>query len=251
MPARLEPVFRYPPMTPKQATAYKQLRKQALAELDGVEIVPKGTLAVFGRMCQLASAMIEVADGEDKDGFTREVVSMTLPSSKADDLLDYLKDHEGSLVVAANSPALIGLAERKLNAAKITTCKIIGGMSAEEKDQAAKWFQDGTCRVAFINQAGAEAITLTRSATVFFMQPEPGFRAREQKIGRVDRIGQDRPVQVVNSITPGTVEQQLYELGTQREERATQVTRDADLMRWIIAPGQPAAEDRQEVLDLE
>lgn len=237
---RLEPEFRYPEMTPAQSRAYKALRKEAMADLDGATIVPDNSAVKFGRMCQLASSSIVLEDGEDRDGFTRQIVELALPSSKADDLLDFLGDHPEPLVVTCNSPRLVGLCEKKLDAAKITHCKIVGGMSDEDKHAANRLFQDGRCQVIFITSAGSEAIDLTVSPTILFLQPDPSYLSREQKIGRVDRIGQTRPVRVVYSISPGTVEQRLYTLGTEKQERAASVVRDPDLMRWIIGESEPA-----------
>jgi SNF2 family DNA or RNA helicase len=234
MPARLEPVFRYPEMTPGQARVYKQLKKELLADIDGYTMVPALSVTKFGRLCQLAASSIELVDGEDRDGFTTQKVELTLPSSKVDDLMEFLSDNPGQLVVAASSPRLIELAERKLAAAKISHCKIVGGMSEGDKYQAARWFQDGQCRVIMITDAGGESITLTAADTIYFLQPEPSFLKRDQKISRVDRIGQPNAVRVVYSITPGTVEERLFQLGNDKEERAGSVTRDADLLKWIV-----------------
>jgi hypothetical protein len=244
MPPRLPPVFRYPEMSPAQARPYRQLAKEMLADLEGAVVVPANYGVRFSRLCQLACSGIEVADGEDQDGFTQPVVGLTLPSSKVDDLVDFLDDNPGSLVVAANSPKLVELAERKLSEKKITNCKVVGGMSNDAQDQSVLWFQEGKCRVIFITAAGAEAITLTAADTIYFMQPDPVYLSREQKIGRVDRIGQRSAVRVVYSIAPGTVEERLYKLSEEKQSRAEAVTRDADLLRWMIA----GDGDRQEAM---
>jgi SNF2 family DNA or RNA helicase len=235
-PDRLPPVFRYPVLPPAQRKLYKQLKAEMEGELDnGTSLVPANTAVLFGRLCQLAASDIETYNAEDRDGFTIQKARMVAPSHKADDLLEYLNDNPGQLVVAANSPQLIAIAEDKLAKAKITSCKVVGGMDSDACDQAVQWFQTGKCRVIFINSAGSEAITLTASDTIFFIQPDPSFLVTEQKIGRVDRIGQKFPVRVVYSITPGTVEERLYELSVEKRERAAEVTRDADLMRWMIS----------------
>jgi SNF2 family DNA or RNA helicase len=235
MPARLPDVFRYPEMTPAQSRIYKQLKKESLAELKGQAMVPQNTAVLFTRMCQLASSMLEIGDGEDPLGFTKQVYELALPSNKADDLLDFLEDNPGQLIVACTSPRLIAMCERKLSEAKITSAKLVGGQSPETRDNAITWFQDGKVRVIMLTAGvGGEAITLTASDTVAFLQPQPSFRMREQIIGRADRIGQRNPVRVVNFITPGTVEERLHKIGIEKEERAGSVTRDADLMRWII-----------------
>jgi len=238
LPERMPPVFRYPPMSPAQKRMYGQLKKDSLALLEDTAdlLVPQNSLEKFGRLCQLAASMIAVTEIEGPDGFPAERVDLVLPSSKVDDLLDFLEDNPGPLVVAANSPRLIALAERKLDEKRITHCKIIGGMSAESKEEAKEIFQRGERRVIFITSAGAESITLTASSTIFFMQPEPSLLAREQKIGRVDRIGSQvhDSIRIIYSITPGTVEERLYKLGGEKEERAASVTRDKELLRWLI-----------------
>lgn len=235
MPPRLPPVFRNPAMTPAQDRLYRQLRKEALAELESTTVVPANTGVLFGRMCQLAASMIETYDGEDSQGFTVQRVRMLAPSHKADDLVDFLADNPGPLVVCMNSPQLLKICESRLAAEKITHCAISAEMSASQRDQSVQWFQSGECRVIMMTgRTGGEAITLTASDTVLFLQPDPSFFGTQQVIGRVDRIGQEHPVRVVYSITPGTVEERLYQLSCDKQGRAEEVTRDADLLRWII-----------------
>jgi SNF2 family DNA or RNA helicase len=234
-PPVLEPVFRYPAMTPQQASAYKDLRKHLLADFDGSgTLVPANAVVRFTRMCQLASSMVELEDGEDAYGFTRQQVELCLPSNKANDLMEVLEDHPGQMVVAANSPRLAALMAAKLDAAKISYVFITGGMNYYQQGESESQFQAGNARVCFITSAGAEAIDLFAASTIYFAQPDPSFISREQKIGRVDRIGQKWPVKVIHAITPGTVEGRLFELGCQKGERAAQLTRDADLLRWIV-----------------
>jgi SNF2 family DNA or RNA helicase len=241
LPKRLEPVFRYPAMTPAQKRVYDKIAKQAMVELEGRLVVAQNDLVAFSRLCQLASSMLEVVEGEDADGFTTQNPRMVMPSSKVADLIDFLEDEEGQLVVAANSPQLVALAEKALAVKKITNCKVVGGMSSDAMDQSVDWFQRGACRVILITAAGAESITLTAAHTIFFMQPDPSWRSREQKIGRIDRIGQrghpQGGVRVVYSITPKTVEERLFALGEQKGERAAQVTQDAEMLRWMIGGG--------------
>jgi SNF2 family DNA or RNA helicase len=243
MPPRLPVSYRYPEMPPAQARAYRQMQKEALADLGSATVVTDNDLARFARLCQLASAGIETYDGEDKDGFTRQRVRMTGPSVKADDLMDFLEDNPGPLVACMNSPQLLALCEAKLKDAKIAHCAILGGQSPMERDQAARWFQEGECRVILITAgAGGESITLTASDTVLFLQPNPSSTVTEQVIGRVDRIGQPNPVRVVYSLSRGTVDERLLQLSQDKHDRAAQVTRDPDLLRWLVAGGDAPAQ---------
>jgi SNF2 family DNA or RNA helicase len=241
LPARMPPVFRYPEMTPSQSRAYKQLSRELLADLEmagtaGDTMVPANAGVKFGRLCQLAASAIELAEGEDPDGFTAQNVKMVLPSSKVDDLIDFLYDNPGPLVVAANSPTLIELAEHKFAMEKITSAKITGATHPTARADAIASFQTGRVRVIFLTAAGGESITLTAANTIYFLQPDPSYLSREQKIGRVDRIGSEihDSIRVVYAITPGTVEERLYQLGQEKAERAMAVTNDPALLRWMV-----------------
>jgi hypothetical protein len=76
---------------------------------------------------------------------------------------------------------------------------------------------------------------------VLFLQPNPSSLTTEQVIGRVDRIGQVNPVRVVYSLSRGTVDERLRTLSEDKHDRAAAVTRDADLLRWLIAGGDEPA----------
>lgn len=253
MPDRLPVIFRYPEMEPKQAAAYREIKKQALATLTpGVTTVPANAGVLFARLCQLSSSMLESVDGEDRAGFTTQAIELVFPSNKVTDLTEFLDDNPGQLVVAANSPRLIALAEKRLGELKIPCTKIIGGVGDASKHERIRWFQEGQVRVIFLTSgAGGEGVTLTASDTLYFMQPNPSFLATDQMIGRVDRIGQHNPVRVVYSISKGTVDERLYKLGTDKAERAMQVTQDAGLLRWIIAGDEVTSDPRQELLPYE
>jgi SNF2 family DNA or RNA helicase len=234
-PPLLPPEFRYPEMTPAQAKLYRQVKREFLADIDGRgTMVPDNAVVRFSRLCQLAGATIDLGDGEDADGFTKQRVKLCRPSNKADDILDFLEDNPGPLVVAANSPQLVALCREKLHEHKITSTAIIGGMNYDQQDAAQQAFQNGDVQVIFITAAGSEAIDLFRASVIYFAQPDPSFMSRDQKVGRVDRMGQQYAVRQVYAITPGTVDKRLYDLGCEKEERANQVTRDFDLMRWIV-----------------
>jgi SNF2 family DNA or RNA helicase len=108
-------------------------------------------------------------------------------------------------------------------------------MSREDQYAANMAFQAGDARVIFINAAGSESIDLQAASTIYFMEPDTSFLSREQKIGRVDRYGQQFPVRQVYAISPGTVDERRYQLGCDKAERHDAVARDADLLRWILS----------------
>jgi SNF2 family DNA or RNA helicase len=239
-PRLLEPEFLYADMTPKQAKLYATVVKAGLAELDGQRLVPDNAAVKVGRLCQLASSMIELYDGEDPLGFTAPAqVKLVPPSNKISALIDVLWDRPGQWVVAANSPSLIAMAEEKLRERQITSTHIIGGMSYAQKDAAAQAFQRGEHRVCFITDAGGEAIDLFAARGIIWIQPDPSFVSREQKTGRVDRHGQTDDVEQIVILAPGTVDIRMWELGLDKAEKHASVVHDPDMLQWLysVEPG--------------
>jgi len=234
-PGLAPPEFRYPQMTPKHAASYKSIMDQGLLELRRDTIVTPSALVKFTRLCQLAQAMFRVEDGEDPYGFSTENVRLCLPSPKVDDLMEFLAAEPGQWIVAATSPQLTGLAEGKLHDAGIPYSKIIGGMNHEAKDAAALAFQRGEARVIFITGAGSESIDLEKAQGVYWMQPDPSFTMREQMTGRADRWGQQQEVRQVWALTPGTTDIRLYQLGLDKEERHREITRDPQMLEWLMS----------------
>jgi len=234
-PGLAEIEFRYPDMSTKQASAYHSIARAGLAELANADLVAATAIVKFTRLCQLAAAMIEVYDAEDAAGFTAEGnVRLTTPSHKVADLLEFLATEEGQWIVAANTPQLVDLAAKALTEAGITWTKIVGGMTSDAKDAAAVAFQRGEHRVIFCTSAGGESIDLQAAQGIFWMQPDPSFTGREQMTGRGDRWGRSGAFRQVYSITPGTVEIRLFQLGLSKEEHHEQVVRDAAMLRWVL-----------------
>lgn len=235
-PGLAEPEFRYPEMPPKLRTIYDAIARHGTAELADRDMVTDYGITAFTRLCQLAGSMLRIEDAEDPMGFTVEggKVERVLPSHKITDLLDFLDLEDGQWIVGLNSPTLAALAERKLAEVGISSTHILGGMSYTAKDEAQQAFQRGDARVIFINEAGREAIDLQAAEGVFWMEPNPSFVHREQIVGRADRWGQPLAVRQVWSLSPGTVDIRLYQLGLDKAGKHEKLVQDAALLRWAM-----------------
>jgi hypothetical protein len=245
-PAMADPEFRYPPMAPRQQRVYDAIAKIGLAELEpGETLVPANSVVQFGRLCQLATATVATTDVEAATGFSEQAVSMCLPSNKVDDLMDFLDSEPGQWIIGINSPACVRLAGPKLDEQSIGYTQITGGMSHADKDAAMLRFRSGQVRLIFITDAGGEAIDLPEAEGIYWMQPDPTFRGREQKTGRGDRFGRTTAFRQVWSLSKGTVDIRLYQLGLAKEARHEQITQDATMLRWMmdVQPGETVGDD--------
>jgi superfamily II DNA/RNA helicase len=82
-----------------------------------------------------------------------------------------------------------------------------GGVdSRQRKDLIAQFKQDPNCRIFLSTDAGGVGLNLQNASTVVNMDLPWNPAVLDQRIGRVHRLGQHRPVRVVNFVAQGTIE---------------------------------------------
>jgi superfamily II DNA or RNA helicase len=83
-----------------------------------------------------------------------------------------------------------------------------GGVPSEKRPALVERFRaDPHCRVFLSTDAGAAGLNLQHASTLVNMDLPWNPAILEQRIGRIHRMGQTRPVQIVNLISKGTIEE--------------------------------------------
>jgi len=83
-----------------------------------------------------------------------------------------------------------------------------GGVPAEKRPALVERFRtDPNCRVFLSTDAGAAGLNLQHASTLVNMDLPWNPALLEQRVGRVYRMGQTRPVQIVNFVAKGTIEE--------------------------------------------
>ncbi|MBL9001560.1 MAG: DEAD/DEAH box helicase [Phycisphaerae bacterium] len=83
-----------------------------------------------------------------------------------------------------------------------------GGVPSRQRGEVIDRFrEDPACRVFLSTDAGGVGLNLQSASIVVNMDLPWNPAVLEQRIGRVHRLGQERPVQVVNFISQGTIEE--------------------------------------------
>src|SRR5439155_1722514 len=83
-----------------------------------------------------------------------------------------------------------------------------GGVSGRKRPELIDRFRDDkTCRAFLSTDAGGVGLNLQFASVVVNMDLPWNPAVLEQRIGRVHRLGQKRPVQVVNFVAKGTIEE--------------------------------------------
>ncbi|MCC6171915.1 MAG: DEAD/DEAH box helicase [Gammaproteobacteria bacterium] len=97
---------------------------------------------------------------------------------------------------------------RRLEARGIGYVSFHGGVASEKRPALVERFRtDPGCRVFLSTDAGAAGLNLQHASTLVNMDLPWNPALLEQRIGRIHRMGQKRPVQIVNFIAKGTIEE--------------------------------------------
>jgi superfamily II DNA or RNA helicase len=97
---------------------------------------------------------------------------------------------------------------RRLEARGIGYVSFHGGVPSERRPALVERFRaDPDCRVFLSTDAGAAGLNLQHASTLVNMDLPWNPALLEQRIGRIHRMGQKRPVQIVNFVAKGTIEE--------------------------------------------
>jgi len=131
---------------------------------------------------------------------------------KADELAALLDD----LFVQPDAKAVIfsqwtrshDIVIRRLKARGIGHVSFHGGIPSEKRPALVERFMnDADCRVFISTDAGAAGLNLQNASTLINMDLPWNPAILEQRISRIHRMGQKRPVQIVNLVAKGTIEE--------------------------------------------
>ena len=75
----------------------------------------------------------------------------------------------------------------------------------------ARFREDPKCMVFLSTDAGGVGLNLQAASAVINFEPPWNPARLEQRIGRVHRMGQSRPVQVIHMLTEGSIEERVWE----------------------------------------
>ncbi len=140
-------------------------------------------------------------------------------------LLDTLRrldenDSRRKVIVFASFRATLAYLEHRLRKAGVDMEKIHGGVPMDperpEKDERGRrvrrFLNDPQCRVLLSSNVGGEGLDLQRASVVVNYDFPWNPAVLEQRIGRVDRFGQEEDVvRIMNFVLPGTVEGHVYD----------------------------------------
>jgi superfamily II DNA or RNA helicase len=131
---------------------------------------------------------------------------------KADELAalfdELFAEPEAKAVVFSQWTRTHDIIIRRLEARGIGYASFHGGVPSDKRPALVERFRDEpTCRVFLSTDAGSTGLNLQHASTLVNMDLPWNPAILEQRIARIHRLGQTRPVQIINFVAKGTIEE--------------------------------------------
>ncbi len=163
--------------------------------------VPGPLIATLGEICDDATALRALEAGD----------------TKLERLAGWLKtlqvqDPEQRIIVFSSFRRTIDYLARRLGAVGFNTMELHGGIKGDRQETVARFADSPGGTVLLTSEVGGEGLDLQFCRVVINWDLPWNPMKVEQRIGRIDRIGQQSPsIDIINLISEDTIEQQVYD----------------------------------------
>ncbi len=168
-----------------------------------------------------------------------------------DDLLARLgSEDDCKCVLFSEWTTMLGLIETQLKAHGIGYVRLDGSVPQQKRGALVKQFEeDDKCCFFLATNAGSTGLNLQFANTIVNVDLPWNPAILEQRIGRVHRMGQKRPVQVYILVTTGTIEENLLAtLAAKHELSSAALDLDSEIDQVDLVSGMEELKKRLEVL---
>jgi SNF2 family DNA or RNA helicase len=214
-------------LSDEQKKVYTQMKKIALAELNGKIVTTANVITQLMRLHQITCGHFKSDDG----------TTQLLKNNRLDELLDVLEEIEGKAVIWAHYrydiEVIVNSLTKKFGEGTVVT--YFGDTSTDDRQKAIKLIQDPESKVRFIvgtPQTGGYGITLTGASTMIYYSNGYDLEKRQQSEARIDRIGQTKNMTYIDIIAEDTVDEKIVSALRRKVNIASKVMGE-ELKDWI------------------
>lgn len=199
------------PMGKEQRRVYNALKRDFIAWLDsGAEIVAWNSAAQLIKLMKCATGLEVLEPG-------------ARGSSKLDALRALLRDRPRQTLVVGHFRDSVAACARASASVRRPAMIVDGGTSRAKRREIIRSFQSGNLDVLCATvDTISEGMTLHQGGADQVVRVERSAKPsrNDQVVRRLHRIGQERPVQVIDLIAPGTVDERiLYMLDVKTDQQ--------------------------------
>lgn len=121
-------------------------------------------------------------------------------------------EEKRKVVVFSEYERMTHLASQELTKLRIGWVSLHGNVPARKRGELiARFRRDPDCRVFLSTDAGGVGLNLQTASAVVNFEPPWNPARLEQRIGRVHRLGQTHPVQVIHLLTEESIEERVWQ----------------------------------------
>lgn len=127
-------------------------------------------------------------------------------------ITDVVVEEDRKAVVFSEFERMTHLAGEELRKLGIGFVSLHGGVPSRQRGALIERFRnDPACKVFLSTDAGGVGLNLQAASVVVNFEPPWNPARLEQRIGRVHRLGQSRPVHVIHMLTEKSIEERVWE----------------------------------------
>ena len=219
-------IKRYITLTPDQFKVYDQMKKQAVAHLNGKASSTMTVLTQLMRLQQITCGHFVANDGSIQD----------IKSNRINELMDVLSEIEGKVIIWGHWQKDIKNIIKAIvdEYGPGSVVDYYGLTPQDERQENIREFQNNPeCRfIVGTPQTGGYGITLTQANTVVYFSNGYDLEKRLQSEDRAHRIGQKKSVTYVDLICEDTVDEKIVKALKDKINIASEVLGE-ELKSWI------------------
>ena len=213
-------------LTPEQNKLYKQMKEEALAEMNGKQVTTVNVLTQLMRLHQITCGHFAADDGSIQG----------IKNNRLLELMDVLEEVEGKAIIWAHYQydinKIIEAISKEYGPGSLVDYY---GLTPKDKrqDNIKRFQDDPKCRF-FIGtpSTGGYGITLTSANTVIYYSNGYDLEKRLQSEDRAHRMGQKKPVTYVDINAEDTVDEKIVQALRNKINIASEVLGE-QLKSWI------------------
>ena len=219
-------IKRHITLTPAQKKIYEQMKKAAMAVLNGKVSTTMTVLTQLMRLHQITCGHFTADDGSEQE----------VESNRMNELMSILEDMDGKAIIWANYQrdikGIVDNISKKYGPGSVVDYY---GLTPQEdrQDNIRKFQNDSECRfLVGTPQTGGYGITLTQANTVIYYSNGYDLEKRLQSEDRAHRIGQKKTVTYIDLICEDTVDEKIVKALRDKINIASEVMGE-ELKEWI------------------
>jgi len=218
-------------LTPEELDIYEsicELLKTKYFSRDGREI--NGRLVIFAILPKITSSsrsamesLTRIADDDKYHDETRKIAGEILEKykrlkkdSKIEKIIEiinkiYTEDKDAKILIYTRHPTTLKYIVEKLKPLNLDIVEFVGGLSREEKTEKINAFKQGA-DIMISTDTGAEGLNFQFCNNLINYDLPWNPMSVEQRIGRLDRIGQKNDMNIYSLATKDTMEEHVVDL---------------------------------------